>query len=130
MKKKILGLIAISSFIFTACSSSSAGISFNETYQIFHYKGKNYAITKQRVKGDSIRTAETRFMEWPVVKEKGRVKETVSLNNLYVTSSDQWVIGIQGHYYKVELASRVAESDRIDYQKVLDEVGSQNYLKD
>ncbi|MDQ8821000.1 hypothetical protein RFF58_08260 [Streptococcus ruminantium] len=53
-----------------------------------------------------------------------------SINNLYVTSSDRWVIGIQGHYYKVELASRVAESDRIDYQKVLDEVDSQNYLKD
>ena len=61
-------------------------------------------------------------MEWPVVKEEGAVKKTVSLNNLYVTTSKEWAIGVQDSYYKVDSEENIAESDRIDYQALLDAV--------
>ncbi|MGU7888655.1 NisI/SpaI family lantibiotic immunity lipoprotein [Streptococcus suis] len=122
MKKKIFGLLALGSIMLTACSSSSAGLSFDEGYQTFHYKGKDYAVSKQEVAEDSIQGTEVKFMEWPVVKEEGSVKKTVSLNNLYVTSSNDWAIGVQDGYYKVDLEDNIAESDRIDYQAVLDQV--------
>ncbi|HFI0936511.1 TPA: NisI/SpaI family lantibiotic immunity lipoprotein [Streptococcus suis] len=122
MKKKVFGLLALGSIILTACSSSSAGLSFDEGYQTFHYKGKDYAVSKQEVAKDSIRGTEVKFMEWPVVKEEGSVKQTVSLNNLYVTSSNDWAIGVQDGYYKVDLEDNIAESDRIDYQALLDAV--------
>ncbi|MEI4319429.1 NisI/SpaI family lantibiotic immunity lipoprotein [Streptococcus suis] len=122
MKKKVFGLLALGSIMLTACSSSSAGLSFDEGYQTFHYKGKDYAVSKQEVAKDSIRGTEVKFMEWPVVKEEGTVKKTVSLNNLYVTSSNDWAIGVQDGYYKVDLEDNIAESDRIDYQVLLDAV--------
>lgn len=122
MKKKVFGLLALGSMMLTACSSSSAGLSFDEGYQTFHYKGKDYAVSKQEVAEDSIRGTEAKFMEWPVVKEEGSVKEIVSLNNLYVTTSKEWAIGVQDSYYKVDLEDNIAESDRIDYQALLDAV--------
>ncbi|MFM0775163.1 NisI/SpaI family lantibiotic immunity lipoprotein [Streptococcus suis] len=122
MKKKVFGLLALGSIMLTACSSSSAGLSFDEGYQTFHYKGKDYAVSKQEVSEDSIQRTEVKFMEWPVVKEEGSVKKTVSLNNLYVTSSNDWAIGVQDGYYKVDLEDNIAESDRIDYQALLDTV--------
>ncbi|MGQ7461195.1 NisI/SpaI family lantibiotic immunity lipoprotein [Streptococcus suis] len=122
MKKKVFGLLAFGSIMLTACSSSSAGLSFDEGYQTFHYKGKDYAVSKQEVAEDSIQGTEVQFMEWPVVKEEGSVKKTVSLNNLYVTTSKEWAIGVQNGYYKVDLEDNVAESDRIDYQALLDTV--------
>ncbi|MCQ9225072.1 NisI/SpaI family lantibiotic immunity lipoprotein [Streptococcus suis] len=122
MKKKVFGLLALGSIMLTACSSSSAGLSFDEGYQTFHYKGKDYAISKVEVAEDSIQRTEAKFMEWPVVKEEGAVKKTVSLNNLYVTTSKEWAIGVQDGYYKVDLEDNIAESDRIDYQAVLDQV--------
>ncbi|HEM4763132.1 TPA: NisI/SpaI family lantibiotic immunity lipoprotein [Streptococcus suis] len=122
MKKKVFGLLALSSIMLTACSSTSAGLSFDEGYQTFHYKGKDYAVSKQEVSEDSIQGTEVKFMEWPVVKEEGAVKKTVSLNNLYVTTSNDWAIGVQDGYYKVDLEDNIAESDRIDYQAVLDQV--------
>ncbi|HEM6397968.1 TPA: NisI/SpaI family lantibiotic immunity lipoprotein [Streptococcus suis] len=122
MKKKVFGLLALGSMTLTACSSSSAGLSFDEGYQTFHYKGKDYAVSKQEVSEDSIQRTEVKFMEWPVVKEEGSVKKTVSLNNLYVTSSNDWAIGVQDGYYKVDLEDNIAESDRIDYQALLDTV--------
>lgn len=64
-------------------------------------------------------------MEWPVVNDKGAVKETVSLNNLYTTSSHDWVIGVQDRYYKVEAEKKVAKANRIHYQEVLDQVDEQ-----
>ncbi|HFI0163547.1 TPA: NisI/SpaI family lantibiotic immunity lipoprotein [Streptococcus suis] len=121
MKKKVFGLLALGSIMLTACSSTSAGLSFDEGYQTFHYKGKDYAVSKQEVSEDSIQGTEVKFMEWPVVKEEGSVKKTVSLNNLYVTSSNDWAIGVQDGYYKVDLEDNIAESDRIDYQEVLDQ---------
>ncbi|MGQ7413672.1 NisI/SpaI family lantibiotic immunity lipoprotein [Streptococcus suis] len=121
MKKKVFGLLAFGSIMLTACSSSSAGLSFDEGYQTFHYKGKDYAVSKQEVAEDSIQGTEVQFMEWPVVKEEGSVKKTVSLNNLYVTTSKEWAIGVQDGYYKVDLEDNIAESDRIDYQVVLDQ---------
>ncbi|NQJ22144.1 NisI/SpaI family lantibiotic immunity lipoprotein [Streptococcus suis] len=122
MKKKVFGLLALGSIMLTACSSSSASLSFDEGYQTFHYKGKDYAVSKQEVSEDSIQEVEVKFMDWPVVKEEGGVKQTVSLNNLYVTSSNDWAIGVQDGYYKVDLEDNIAESDRIDYQALLDEV--------
>lgn len=122
MKKKVFGLLALGSIMLTACSSSSAGLSFDEGYQTFHYKGKDYAVSKQEVTEDSIQEVEVKFMDWPVVKEEGGVKQTVSLNNLYVTSSNDWAIGVQDGYYKVDLEDNIAESDRIDYQALLDTV--------
>ncbi|HEM5159532.1 TPA: NisI/SpaI family lantibiotic immunity lipoprotein [Streptococcus suis] len=122
MKKKIFGLLALGSIMLTACSSSSAGLSFDEGYQTFHYKGKDYAISTQEVAKDSIQGTEVKFMEWPVVKEEGAVKKTVSLKNLYITTSKEWAIGVQDGYYKVDLEDNIAESDRIDYQAVLDQV--------
>ncbi|HEL1545588.1 TPA: NisI/SpaI family lantibiotic immunity lipoprotein [Streptococcus suis] len=122
MKKKVFGLLALGSIMLTACSSSSAGLSFDEGYQTFHYKRKDYAVSKQEVSEDSIQRTEVKFMEWPVVKEEGSVKKTVSLNNLYVTSSNDWAIGVQDGYYKVDLEDNIAESDRIDYQALLDTV--------
>ncbi|HEM5141763.1 TPA: NisI/SpaI family lantibiotic immunity lipoprotein [Streptococcus suis] len=122
MKKKVFGLLALGSIMLTACSSSSAGLSFDEGYQTFHYKGKDYAVSKQEVAEDSIQGTEIQFMEWPVVKEEGAVKKTVSLNNLYTTSNKEWAIGVQDGYYKVDLEDNIAESDRIDYQAVLDQV--------
>ncbi|HEM2743676.1 TPA: NisI/SpaI family lantibiotic immunity lipoprotein [Streptococcus suis] len=122
MKKKVFGLLALGSIMLTACSSTSAGLSFDEGYQTFHYKGKDYAVSKQEVSEDSIQGTEVKFMEWPVVKEEGSVKKTVSLNNLYVTSSNDWAIGVQDGYYKVDLEDNIAESDRIDYQALLDAV--------
>ncbi|HFR3815895.1 TPA: NisI/SpaI family lantibiotic immunity lipoprotein [Streptococcus suis] len=127
MKKKVFCLLAFSSIMLTACSSSSAGLSFDEGYQTFHYKGKDYAVSKQEVSEDSIQRTEVKFMEWPVVKEEGSVKKTVSLNNLYVTTSKEWAIGIQDDYYKVDLEDNIAESDRIDYQALLDAV---NFAKE
>ncbi|CYV64398.1 NisI/SpaI family lantibiotic immunity lipoprotein [Streptococcus suis] len=122
MKKKVFGLLVLGCMTLTACSSSSAGLSFDEGYQTFHYKGKDYAVSKQEVAEDSIQEVEVKFMDWPVVKEEGAVKKTVSFNNLYVTTSKEWVIGIQDDYYKVDLEDNVAESDRINYQEVLDQV--------
>lgn len=122
MKKKAFGLLALGSIMLTACSSSSAGLSFDEGYQTFHYKGKDYAVSTQEVAEDSIQGTEVKFMEWPVVKEEGAVKKTVSLNNLYITTSKEWAIGVQDGYYKVDLEDNIAESDRIDYQAVLDQV--------
>lgn len=122
MKKKVFGLLALGSIILTACSSSSAGLSFDEGYQTFHYKGKDYAVSKQEVAKDSIRGTEVKFMEWPVVKEEGSVKKTVSLNNLFITTGKEWAIGVQDGYYKVDLEDNIAESDRIDYQALLDTV--------
>ncbi|HFI0446566.1 TPA: NisI/SpaI family lantibiotic immunity lipoprotein [Streptococcus suis] len=122
MKKKVIGLLAVGSIMLTACSSSSAGLSFDEGYQTFHYKGKDYAVSKQEVAEDNIQEVEVKFMDWPVVKEEGGVKQTVSLNNLYVTSSNDWAIGVQDSYYKVDLEYNIAESDRIDYQALLDAV--------
>ncbi|HEM4282528.1 NisI/SpaI family lantibiotic immunity lipoprotein [Streptococcus suis] len=122
MKKKVFGLLALGSIMLTACSSSSAGLSFDEGYQTFHYKGKDYAVSKQEVAEDSIQGTEIQFMEWPVVKEEGAVKKTVSLNNLYITTNKEWAIGVQDGYYKVDLEDNIAESDRIDYQAVLDQV--------
>ncbi|HEM4322307.1 MULTISPECIES: NisI/SpaI family lantibiotic immunity lipoprotein [Streptococcus] len=121
MKKKVFGLLALGSIMLTACSSSSAGLSFDEGYQTFHYKGKDYAVSKQEVTEDSIQEVEVKFMDWPVVKEEGAVKTTVSLNNLYVTTSKDWAIGVQDGYYKVDLEDNIAESDRINYQEVLDQ---------
>lgn len=100
MKKKVISMLALGSIILTACSSSS----------------------KQEVAEDSIQGTEVQFMEWPVVKEEGAVKKTVSLNNLYVTTNKEWAIGVQDGYYKVDLEENVAESDRIDYQSVLENV--------
>ncbi|NRG68062.1 NisI/SpaI family lantibiotic immunity lipoprotein [Streptococcus suis] len=122
MKKKVFGLLALGSIMLTACSSSSAGLSFDEGYQTFHYKGKDYAVSKQEVAEDSIQGIEVQFMDWPVVKEEGEVKQTVSLNNLYVTTNKEWAIGVQDGYYKVDLVDNIAESDRIDYQALLDTV--------
>ncbi len=122
MKKKVIGLLAVGSIMLTACSSSSAGLSFAEGYQTFYYKGKDYAVSKQEVAENSIQGTEVQFMEWPVVKEEGAVKQTVSLNNLYVTTNKEWAIGVQDSYYKVDLEDNVAESDRIDYQALLDAV--------
>ncbi|HEM6082015.1 TPA: NisI/SpaI family lantibiotic immunity lipoprotein [Streptococcus suis] len=122
MKKKAFGLLALGSIMLTACSASSADLSFDEGYQTFHYKGKDYAVSKQEVSEDSIQEVEVKFMDWPVVKEEGGVKQTVSLNNLYVTSSNDWAIGVQDGYYKVDLEDNIAESDRIDYQALLDTV--------
>ncbi|MFM0773148.1 NisI/SpaI family lantibiotic immunity lipoprotein [Streptococcus suis] len=122
MKKKVFGMLTLGSIVLTACSSSSASLSFDEGYQTFHYKGKDYAVSKQEVAEDSIQRTEVKFMEWPVVKEEGAVKKTVSLNNLYVTSSNDWAIGVQDGYYKVDLEDNIAESDRIDYQALLDTV--------
>lgn len=121
MRKKIFALLALGSIMLTACSSASAGLSFDEGYQTFHYKGKDYAVSKQEVTEDSIQEVEVKFMDWPVVKEEGVVKTTVSLNNLYVTTSKDWAIGVQNGYYKVDLEDNIAESDRIDYQEVLDQ---------
>ncbi|HEM6128235.1 TPA: NisI/SpaI family lantibiotic immunity lipoprotein [Streptococcus suis] len=122
MKKKVFGMLTLGSIVLTACSSSSASLSFDEGYQTFHYKGKDYTVSKQEVAEDSIQGTEVQFMEWPVVKEEGSVKKTVSLNNLYVTTSKEWAIGVQDGYYKVDLEDNIAESDRIDYQAVLDQV--------
>ncbi|HEM4974418.1 TPA: NisI/SpaI family lantibiotic immunity lipoprotein [Streptococcus suis] len=122
MKKKVFGMLALGSIMLTACSSSSAGLSFDEGYQTFHYKGKDYAVSKQEVAKDSIRGTEVKFMEWPVVKEEGSVKKTVSLNNLFITTGKEWAIGVQDGYYKVDLEDNIAESDRIDYQALLDTV--------
>ncbi|HEL2494757.1 TPA: NisI/SpaI family lantibiotic immunity lipoprotein [Streptococcus suis] len=122
MKKKVFGMLALGSIMLTACSSSSAGLSFDEGYQTFRYKGKDYAVSKQEVAEDSIQEVEVKFMEWPVVKEEGAVKKTVSLNNLYITTSKEWAIGVQDGYYKVDLEDNIAESDRIDYQALLDTV--------
>ncbi|HGA1494274.1 TPA: NisI/SpaI family lantibiotic immunity lipoprotein [Streptococcus suis] len=121
MRKKIFGLLALGSIMLTACSSSSAGLSFDEGYQTFHYKGKDYAVSKQEVAEDSIQGTEVKFMEWPVVKEEAAVKKTISLNTLYVTTNKEWAIGVQDGYYKVDLEDNIAESDRIDYQEVLDQ---------
>lgn len=121
MKKKVFGLLALGSIMLTACSSSSAGISFDEGYQTFHYKGKDYAVSKQEVTEDSIQEVEVKFMDWPVVKEVGAVKTTVSLNNLYVTTSKDWAIGVQDSYYKVGAEKEVAKADRINYQDVLEQ---------
>ncbi|MHC3681191.1 NisI/SpaI family lantibiotic immunity lipoprotein [Streptococcus suis] len=121
MKKKVFGLLALGSIMLTACSSSSASLSFDEGYQTFHYKGNDYAVSKQEVAEDSIQGTEVQFMDWPVVKEEGAVKKTVSLNNLYVTTNKEWAIGVQDGYYKVDLEDNVAESDRINYQEVLDQ---------
>ncbi|HEM6542619.1 TPA: NisI/SpaI family lantibiotic immunity lipoprotein [Streptococcus suis] len=122
MKKKVISMLALGSIILTACSSSSAGFSFDEGYQTFHYKGNDYAVSKQEVSEDSIQGTEVQFMDWPVVKEEGAVKQTVSLNNLYITTNKEWAIGVQDGYYKVDLEENVAESDRIDYQSVLENV--------
>ncbi|HEM4818791.1 TPA: NisI/SpaI family lantibiotic immunity lipoprotein [Streptococcus suis] len=122
MKKKVFGLLALGSIMLTACSYSSAGLSFDEGYQTFHYNGKDYAVSKQEVAEDSIQGTEVQFMEWPVVKEEGAMKTTVSLNNLYITTSKEWAIGVQNRYYKVDLEDNIAESDRIDYQALLDAV--------
>ncbi|HEM6272532.1 TPA: NisI/SpaI family lantibiotic immunity lipoprotein, partial [Streptococcus suis] len=119
---KVIGLLAVGSIMLTACSSSSASLSFDEGYQTFHYKGKDYAVSKQEVAEDSIRGTEVKFMEWPVVKEEGAVKKTVSLNNLFITTGKEWAIGVQDGYYKVDLEDNIAESDRIDYQALLDTV--------
>ncbi|HEM3490757.1 TPA: NisI/SpaI family lantibiotic immunity lipoprotein [Streptococcus suis] len=122
MKKKVFGMLALGSIMLTACSSSSASLSFDVGYQTFHYKGKDYAVSKQEVAEDSIQGTEVQFMEWPVVKEEGTVKKTVSLNNLYITTSNDWAIGVQDGYYKVDLENNIAESDRINYQALLDTV--------
>ncbi|HEM3521843.1 NisI/SpaI family lantibiotic immunity lipoprotein [Streptococcus suis] len=122
MKKKVSGMLALGSIMLTACSSSSASLSSDVGYQTFHYKGKDYAVSKQEVAEDSIQGTEVKFMEWPVVKEEGSVKKTVSLNNLYITTSKEWAIGVQDGYYKVDLENNIAESDRIDYQALLDTV--------
>ncbi|MFI3150077.1 NisI/SpaI family lantibiotic immunity lipoprotein [Streptococcus suis] len=122
MRKKIFGLLALGSIMLAACSSSSAGLSFDEGYQTFHYKGKDYAVSKQEVAEDSIQGTEVQFMDWPVVKEEGAVKKTVSLNNLYITTNKEWAIGVQDGYNKVVLEDNIAESDRIDYQALLDAV--------
>lgn len=122
MTRKLVGLLALGSIMLTACSISSAGLSFDEGYQTFHYKGKDYAVSKQEVVKDSIRGTEVKFMEWPVVKEEGSVKKTVSLNNLFITTGKEWAIGVQDGYYKVDLEDNIAESDRIDYQALLDAV--------
>ncbi|HFI0462012.1 TPA: NisI/SpaI family lantibiotic immunity lipoprotein [Streptococcus suis] len=127
MKKKVFGMLALGSIMLTACSSSSAGLSFDEGCQTFHYKGKDYAVSKQEVAEDNIQEVEVKFMEWPVVKEEGSVKKTVSLNNLYITSSKEWAIGVQDGYYKIDLEDNIAESDRIDYQALLDAV---NFAKE
>ncbi|HEL2384312.1 TPA: NisI/SpaI family lantibiotic immunity lipoprotein [Streptococcus suis] len=121
MKKKAFGLLALGSIMLTACSSASAGLSFDEGYQTFHYKGKDYAVSKQEVTEDSIQEVEVKFMDWPVVKEEGAVKTTVSLNNLYVTTSKDWAIGVQDSYYKVGAEKEVAKADRINYQDVLEQ---------
>lgn len=122
MKKKAFGLLALGSIMLTACSPSSASLSFDEGYQTFHYKGKVYAVSKQEVAEDSIQGTEVQFMEWPVVKEEAAVKKTISLNTLYVTTNKEWAIGVQDGYYKVDLEDNIAESDRIDYQALLDAV--------
>lgn len=122
MKKNVFALLVLGCMTLTACSSSSAGLSFDEGYQTFHYKGKDYAVSKQEVAENNIQEVEVKFMEWPVVKEEGAVKKTVSLNNLYITTSKEWAIGVQDGYYKVDLEDNIAESDRIDYQAVLDQV--------
>ncbi len=75
MKKKVFGMLTLGSIVLTACSSSSASLSFDEGYQTFHYKGKDYAVSKQEVAEDSIQGTEVQFMEWPVVKEEGSVKK-------------------------------------------------------
>ncbi|NQM37755.1 NisI/SpaI family lantibiotic immunity lipoprotein [Streptococcus suis] len=129
MKKNVFALLVLGCMTLTACSSSSAGLSFDEGYQTFHYKGKDYAVSKQEVAEDSIQGTEVQFMEWPAVKDNGSVKETVSLNNLYVTSSNDWVIGVQDSYYKVEAEKAVAKSDRINYQEVLNKVNEQKVEK-
>ncbi|HEM4881864.1 TPA: NisI/SpaI family lantibiotic immunity lipoprotein [Streptococcus suis] len=122
MKKNVFALLVLGCMTLTACSSSSAGLSFDEGYQTFHYKGKDYAVSKQEVAENNIQEVEVKFMEWPVVKEEGAVKKTVSVNNLYITTSKEWAIGVQDGYYKVDLEDNIAESDRIDYQAVLDQV--------
>lgn len=129
MKKNVFALLVLGGMTLTACSSSSAGLSFDEDYQTFHYKGKDYAISKVEVTEDSIQRTEAQFMEWPAVKDNGSVKETVSLNNLYVTSSNDWVIGVQDSYYKVDAEKTVAKSDRINYQEVLNQVNEQKVEK-
>ncbi|HFU3728369.1 TPA: NisI/SpaI family lantibiotic immunity lipoprotein [Streptococcus suis] len=121
MKKNVFALLVLGCMTLTACSSSSAGLSFDEGYQTFHYKGKDYAVSKQEVAEDSIQGTEVKFMEWPVVKEEGAVKKTISLNTLYVTTNKEWAIGVQDGYYKVDLEDNIAESDRINYQEVLDQ---------
>ncbi|HEM6405369.1 TPA: NisI/SpaI family lantibiotic immunity lipoprotein [Streptococcus suis] len=121
MKKKVFGLLALGSIMLTACSPSSASLSFDEGYQTFHYKGKDYAVSKQEVAEDSIQGTEVQFMEWPVVKEEGAVKKTVSLNTIYVTTNKEWAIGVQDGYYKVDLEDNITESDRINYQEVLNQ---------
>ncbi|HFI0255558.1 TPA: NisI/SpaI family lantibiotic immunity lipoprotein [Streptococcus suis] len=129
MKKKVFGLLVLGSMMLAACSSSSAGLSFDEGYQTFHYKGKDYAVSKMEVAEDNIQKAEASFMEWPVVKEEGSIKETISLNNLYVTTSNEWAIGVQDSYYKVDAEENLAISDRINYQDVLEKTKKENGIE-
>ncbi|MFX3735725.1 NisI/SpaI family lantibiotic immunity lipoprotein, partial [Streptococcus suis] len=78
-KKKVFGLLALGSIILTAGSFSSAGLSLDEGYQTFHYKGKDYDVSKQEVAENNIQEVEVKYKECPVVKEEGAVKKTVSL---------------------------------------------------
>lgn len=136
MRIKRLVIIAIISLVlFSACSASDSGISFdNNDYQTFHYKGQDYAICQEEVTEESIYVVEARFMEWPVVREvmleNEKITETVSLNNLYQTKQGGFAMGIQDKYYKVVLEENVAETNRIDYQKVLDKTDSEIYLEE
>ncbi|MFX3733563.1 hypothetical protein ACJBQY_10685, partial [Streptococcus suis] len=55
IKKKVISMLSLGSIILTACSSSSAGFSFDEGYKTFHYKGNVYAVSKNEVDEDSIK---------------------------------------------------------------------------
>lgn len=72
MKKKVISMLALGSIILTACSSSSAGFSFDEGYQTFHYKEKSMPLANRKL--PKIVFKEQKFSLWNglLSKKKGQ----------------------------------------------------------
>lgn len=118
MSIKRLALLLACTCWLTACSASSAGVTFDQDYHTFHFKGKDYAITATPVGEDSIRQTKAQFMTFALVQEKTERKESISLNNLYETETGELALGIQDGYYLVKEEEQVGSTDRIDFHKL------------
>lgn len=126
--KKIISIFLLSFLFLTACAADKVGLTFDEGYQTFHFKGQDYAISQVEVAEEELLDTQARFMEWPLVEKVGNEERTVSLNNLFKTKNAELAIGVQKGYYKVLPAEELAEGDRINYQEILDQYDRENEI--
>lgn len=117
--KKAIGLLFLSTGLFlTACSPTSADISFDEEKELITIKGTDYVPIKEQVVADQLGRPKELFMAFPAVATESTRKKTIALTHLYETNENDLVVGINDSFYKIKEVTQVTPDERLNLQEV------------